>query len=204
MNKNLALVAVFSVILAANVEAQSNLVLRDGDGDGIGTLLGFDNAFSVRANFYTADGNLIFVDTLTGRVWPEQSVYFATADCSGQAYLQVSNFAGENWAKRGGAIFRAQTSPGKFAKIDWAPQVLLSSNIFSEGQCWRFIECGEAPLNCNFEADYVPVSIIDNSQYGIKPLQDGSGYSGFLPPITGQVQTTGDLIFCDGFECKQQ
>ncbi|MFC1796065.1 hypothetical protein ACFL1V_03110 [Pseudomonadota bacterium] len=202
MNKNLALVAVFSVILATNVEAQTNMVLRDGDGDRIGTLLGFETALSSSlASVYTPDGYLIMFDTLTGLVYPREPVYFATADCLGQAYLRVNSGPDDEWAKRGGGLFLDTDYKG-VVKIDWNPTVVLDSDIFSGGECWQRSSCDGAPTSCS-QGEYVPVSVIDRSQYGMKSI-NVSGHAGFLPPISFQVQTTGDQIFCDSFECKQQ
>jgi hypothetical protein len=179
------------------------MALFDGDNERIGTLLGFDDGFSVSATIYTTDGYLIRLNTLTGRIVPAEVVYFATADCSGQAY--VNSFIGPDisWAMRGGAILRDSQILDKLARIDWKPQFFDGPSVFAGNQCWRSDNCGGAPQVCGTSYDYLPVSYIDNSQYGIKPI-DGSGEAGFLPPITGKVEASGEVIFCDGFECSQQ
>lgn len=190
-------------LLLKPLAARAEMALFDGDNDRIGTLLGFDGGLGVRATVHTADGILISVDTVTGLVWPQEEVYFATAECSGQGYVPSSIGPDDKWARRGGAIFRDNASQDKHAKIEWNPSVVTGGSVFTNDQCWQSVDCGGAPRFCGDATEFVPVSYVDDAEYGFK--ENPHGGKGFLPPITGQVQTKGGAIFCDGFEnCPQQ
>lgn len=191
--------------------SQSNLVLYDADGYRIGTILGYSHNYT-SFSVYTSDGHLMSNHPRGAQIGNFASLYYASADCTGQAYVShdggTANDIHNRWTNRGGEIFAVSDGSdfaGIHARLDWAPTRFASDDIFTNGECWRWDACGQPATDCREISSYglfYPATIIDNAQYGIKDL--GDGQHGYRPPLIPRVEKS-NVIYCDSFEsCPTQ
>ena len=97
------LMALSLFLVAGSCFAQSDLVMYDAEGDRVGTVITYNPLSDTIANLYTPDAYFISVYMMNGGIAPGASLYYTSADCSGQAYI-TANYQSATWEKLGGVI----------------------------------------------------------------------------------------------------